>query len=155
MRKRKGKRANNRDIWQEKECGMRKRSYPSDISDEEWDILEPLLPVEKPGGRPRKTSLREVVNAIWYVLRSGCQWRMLPHEFPPWSTVWYYFRIWRKTGVWEQIHTSLRERLRSDLGRESTPSAVIIDSQSMKTSQKGGIVAMTAERKSTVVNGIS
>nr|WP_233097868.1 IS5 family transposase [Dictyobacter vulcani] len=113
-----------------------------------------MLLVAKPGGRPRTTDLREVVNAIWYVLRTGCQWRMLPHEFPPWSTVWYYFRIWRKAGVWEQIHTTLRERLRSELGREATPSAVMIDSQSMKTSQKGGSVAMTAGRKLAVASGI-
>jgi putative transposase len=133
---------------------MRRRSYPSDISDEEWSILEPLLPSEKLGGRPRTTDMREVINAIWYVLRTGCQWRMLPHEFPPWSTVWNYFRIWRKTGIWEQMHTVLRERLRSCLGRESTPSAVIIDSQSVKTSQKGGSVVMTAARKSTVESDI-
>jgi putative transposase len=126
---------------------MRRRDYPSDISDEAWEILEPMIPPEKPGGRSRTTDMREVINAIWYLLMSGCQWRMLPHEFPPWSTVWSYFRTWRKTGVWELMHTTLRERLRSRLGRESTPSAVIIDSQSVKTSQKGGSVAMTARRK--------
>ena len=134
---------------------MRRRNYPSDISDEEWSILEPLIPPEKPGGKPRTTNMREVINAIWYVLRTGCQWRMIPHEFPPWSTVWSYFRIWRKADVWEQMHTCLRERLRSRLGREPTPSAVIIDSQSVKTSQKGGSVAMTAERKLTGESDIS
>ena len=108
---------------------MRRRSYPSDISDEEWNVLEPLIPPEKPGGKPRTINMREVINAIWYVLRSGCQWRMVPHEFPPWSTVWGYFRIWRKTGVWEQMHSSLREAVRSRQGRSPTPSAVMIDSQ--------------------------
>ena len=134
---------------------MKRKSYPSDISDEEWEILEPLIPPEKPGGRPRTTNMREVINAIWYELRTGCQWRQLPHEFPPWSTIWRYFRIWRQTGMWEQMHTTLRERLRSQLGREATPSAVIMDSQSVKTSEKGGHVAMTAARKSMVESAIS
>lgn len=134
---------------------MKRRSYPSDISDEEWNIIAPYIPPEQPGGRPRTTDMREVINAIWYVLRTGCQWRMIPHEYPPWSTVWRYFRIWRKTGLWEKMHTDLRERLRSSLGREATPSAVIIDSQSMKTSAKGGLVDMMVGRKSMEGNGIS
>jgi putative transposase len=134
---------------------MRRRSYPSDISDEEWVIIKPLIPPAKPGGKPRTTNMREVIDAIWYVLRTGCQWRQVPHEFPPWSTVWGYFRIWRKTGVWEQMHTRLREAVRRRQGREPTPSAAIIDSQSVKTSQKGGNVAMTAGRKSMDANGIS
>jgi putative transposase len=132
---------------------MSRREYPSDISDEEWAILEPLIPPQKPGGRPRTTDMREVINAIFYLDRTGGQWRALPHEFPPWSTVWSYFRRWRNDGTWERIHTALREQVRRKQGRESTPSAAIIDSQSVKTSQKGGHMAMMAARKSRGASG--
>lgn len=133
---------------------MNRREYPSDISNEEWTILEPLIPPEKPGGRPRTTDMREVINAIFYLDRTGGQWRALPHEFPPWSTVWSYFRRWRNDGTWARIHQALRERVRVKQGREPTPSAAIIDSQSVKTSQKGGCAAMTAERESKDASGI-
>jgi putative transposase len=130
-----------------KEGVMQRRDYPSDLTNAEWRIVEPLIPPAKEGGRPRTTDMREVMNAILYVDRTGCQWRALPHDFPPWSTIWNYFRTWRNDGTWQRMHTALREQLRKSVGRESTPSAAIIDSQSVKTSQKGGLAAMMAARK--------
>jgi putative transposase len=126
----------------------RSQSYPSDLTDEQWALLEPLIPPAKSGGRPRSVDMREVLNAIFYVDRTGCQWRALPHDFAPWSTVWTYFRTWRNDGTWERIHTALREQRRVKQGREPTPSAAIIESQSVKTSQKGGFAATTAASRS-------
>lgn len=131
------------------------RRYPSDLTDQEWAILQPLIPAAKPGGHPRTVDMREVINAILYVDRTGCQWRALPTDFPPWPTVWTYFRAWRLDGTWERIHTALREAVRVKQGREPTPSAAIIDSQSVKTSQKGGGAATTAARRSKAARGIS
>lgn len=121
--------------------------YPSDLTDQEWAILEPLIPRAKPGGRPRTVDMRELINAILYIGRTGCQWRALPRDFAPWSTVWSYFRRWRINGEWERMHTALRERERVRLGREATPSAAILDSQSVKTTEKGGCAATMEVKK--------
>jgi transposase len=114
-----------------------RKSYASDLSDEEWAILSPLIPAVKVGGRPASYSRREIVNGILYVLRSGCAWRMLPHDLPPWDSVYGYYNRWRKQGVWERIHQSLYKQLRIEIGRHPQPSAAIADSQSVKTTEKG------------------
>ena len=129
--------------------------YPADLTDTEWTLLAPLIPTAKPGGRPRTTDMREVVNAILYSLRSGCQWRMLPPDFPPHQTVYHYFRTWRQAGVWEQMHDSLRGDLREASGRTREPSAGIIDSQTVKTTEKGGSGAMTAASVYAVASATS
>jgi putative transposase len=117
---------------------MESRRYLTDLSDAEWTLLEPHLPVPKRRGRPRLHSPREILNAVFYVLKSGCQWRMLPREFPPWKTVFHYFRRWRLDGTWERLNRVMRERLRVRLGRDPQPSAGIVDSQSAKTTGVGG-----------------
>jgi transposase len=126
---------------------MEGKRYPSDMTDDEWATLEPLIPAAKPGGRHRSANMREVVNGICYVLRGGLPWGILPKEFPPWKTVYHYFRLWRLDGTWEMLNTKLRERVRSQSGREATPSAGVMDSQSAKTTERGDPVGMTAARK--------
>ena len=108
------------------------KRYPSDMSDAEWLIIEPLIPPPKSGGRPQVWPLREILNAIFYLLRTGCSWRQLPSDLPPWRTVYRYFRRWSADGVIEQVHDQLRESLRISLGKDIRPTAGIIDAQSTK-----------------------
>ena len=115
-----------------------RKPYPTDLSDAEWSCLKGHLPDHQNHGRPRVHSLREILNAIFYIVRSGCPWRLLPHEFPPWKTVYHYFRFWRLDGTWERLHRAMRERVRVRIGRNSQPSAAIADSQSVKTTGVGG-----------------
>jgi transposase len=115
-----------------------RRAYQSDLSDAEWICLEPLMPAPNTTGRPRLHGTREILDAILYILKSGCAWRLLPHDFPPWKTVYHYFRAWRLSGVWERMHAALRRRVRVRLKRDPQPSAAIVDSQSVKTTGVGG-----------------
>jgi putative transposase len=117
---------------------MHTQRYHTDLSNFEWAVLEPHFPPPQATGRPRRHSYREILNAIFYLLRSGCAWRLLPRDLPPWQTVYHYFRLWRLSGLWERLNSALRQRLRGQMGREPHPSAGIVDSQSVKTTGVGG-----------------
>ena len=115
-----------------------RKAYQTDLSDAEWFFLEPLLPLPNATGRPKTHSTREILNAVFYIVRGGCAWRLLPHDFPPWKTVYHYFRSWRLDGTWKKVHAALRKRVRVRLKRDPQPSAGIADSQSVKTTGVGG-----------------
>ena len=125
-------------------------AYPTDLTDQEWQIIEAVLSRAKNGrtGRPRLYPLREIWNAIFYIGRTGCAWRHLPHDFPPYGLVWDHFWRWRNAGTLERVHEALRHQVRQKEGKAACPSAAIVDSQSVKTAQKGGTGAMTRAKRS-------
>ncbi len=127
----------------------RLRTYPTDLTDAQWAAIAELVPEALPGGWPRRASSRELINAILYMLRGGQAWRLLPHDFPPWQTVYYYLRRWQAEGVWERIHHAVLMADRERAGRDASPMAAIIDSQSVRTGdQKGAHAATTRARRS-------
>jgi transposase len=133
--------------------------YPSDLTDEEWSLIEPLIPPAKHGGRKREVVVREVVNGVMYVLSTGCQWRYIPKDLPPRSTVHDYFTRWNHDGTIEKIHYALYVQCRAAADREASPTACVIDSQSVKSAEKGGPASihpgMMRARRSRVSSGIS
>jgi putative transposase len=129
--------------------------YPTDLRDQEWALIQHLVPEAKPGGRPEAYPKREILNAIFYLLRSGCSWRMLPHDLPPWRIVYHYFRQWQQDGTWQVMHDMLRGDVRVAAGKHRQPSAGIIDSQSVKTTEKGGSTGMINPNMSTGASAIS
>jgi putative transposase len=124
--------------------------YPSDLTDSQWDIIQEMIPVAKSGGRPRSLDMRQVINAILYVTVGGIQWRMLPKEYPKWQSVYTYFRNWRKDGIWQRLHDTLRAKVRRRAGRHKHATAGCLDSQSVKTTSFAGVRGYDAGKK---ING--
>jgi transposase len=125
---------------------MTRETYPTDLTDAQWAQVAALIPPEKPGGRHREVDMRAVVNGIQYLVRTGCQWRAIPHDLPKRSTVRHYYDRFRADGTWERVHDALRERVRVAAGRDPTPSAAVVDSQSVRSAGKGGPVGATPAR---------
>lgn len=134
-------------LQKRKQKQQKRKPYSTDLTDKQWNIIKPLLPPPKKEGHPREVDIREIMNAIIYVVKSGCDWRMLPHDFPKWQLVYYYFRTWKKDGAWKHVHDTLRGKVRKKAGKKEQPTAGIVDSQSVKTTEKGGFVAMTLVKK--------
>ncbi len=124
-----------------------RRRYDTDLTDEQWSLVEPYIPPALPGGRTRTVDMRAVVNGIQYLLRHGGGWRGLPHDLPPWGTVHYYYRRFRLDGTWVLIHDRLRDRVRAAAGRPHEPSLAVADAQSVKTTEKGGYTGTTRARR--------
>lgn len=119
------------------------RHYPTDLTDTQWPLLAPLLPPPKPGGRPRRIAMRQVLNALFYIDRTGRQWRYLPKEYPNWKTVYWCFTRFQDDGTWERVTEALRRRVRPQIGRDPEPSAAVLDSQSVKTTERGACAGTT------------
>jgi transposase len=132
-----------------------RKPYPTDLTDKAWAFIAPYVPAAKPGGRPEKYPKREILNGIFYILRGGCAWRLLPHDFPPWQIVYQYFWRWQQDGTWQVMHDRLRGDVRVAAGKHRQPSAGIIDSQSVKTTEKGGSAASIRTSRSRGASGIS
>lgn len=132
-----------------------RQPYPSDLTGPQWAQVSRFIPAPKKGGRPAKYQRREIVNALLYVVRTGCQWRAMPHDLPPWRIVYWYFMQWKKDGTFDRLLDELRGDLRQAEGRHRQPSAAVLDSQSVKTTEKGGSMGTTRVRRSTAASGIS
>src|SRR4051794_30390903 len=134
---------------------MTTSSYASDLSDAEWAILAPLICPGKQAGHPQIFALRRIVDAVFYLLRTGCQWRALPHDLPPWSAVFYHYAKWRRPGTWEQVNAALREQHRRAIGRKAQPTAAIIDTSPSAPPRPVAPVATTAARRSPAASATS
>jgi putative transposase len=139
---------------------MTRTSYPTDLTDPQWSLIEPMIPLDftgAGGGRPREVDMRAVFNGILYINRTGCAWRLLPRDFGNWNTVYYYFRRFEEDGTWQRIHDKLREKVRRKAGKLPTPSAGVIDAQSIKTAapQKGARTATTRAKKCSAASDTS